>query len=67
MAQTISFKKVKVNHSGSCGDFQYVAGQPVRLPEDILDALGSDSYEVVEEPKKEESKKEPEKPELKNV
>jgi CO dehydrogenase/acetyl-CoA synthase beta subunit len=42
---TMTFKKVVVNHTGACGDVQYVAGVPVSLPENVLAALGEDAYE----------------------
>ena len=47
MANAVTFKKVKVDHSGSCDGFTYLAGKPVELPEDVLKALGNGSYEVV--------------------
>ena len=63
MANAVTFKKVKVNHSGACGEFTYLAGKPVALPEDVLKALGSDSYAEVAgeaasivEPSEEETK-----------
>lgn len=50
---------VKVNHNGSCENYHYTAGVAVELPESVLKALGSDSYEVVgEEPEEKASYKE---------
>jgi hypothetical protein len=69
MANAVTFKKVKVNHSGACGEFTYLAGKPVALPEDVLKALGSDSYEEIagEEPTVVESSKEETKPSYKEL
>ncbi len=55
MANAVTFKKVKVDHSGSCGGFTYIAGQPVPLPDDVLKALGEGSFEVVADGKTEET------------
>lgn len=58
--------KVKVNHSGNCTHpetgvtHHYTVGVIVALPDEILEALGEDNYEVVEksQPKQEEKKEE---------
>lgn len=48
--------KVKVNHSGSCMGYHYTKNEVISLPDDVLKALGRESYTVIDEPKKEVKK-----------
>ena len=40
---------VKVNHTGVCMGYNYYKGVPINLPDDVINAIGRDNVEVVQE------------------
>ena len=45
--QRSNMPRVIVNHSGSCEDYIYKAGEVVSLPKEIIEAIGEDSIKYV--------------------
>lgn len=41
--------RVKVDHNGSCGEYNYEQGKPVDLPQEVIDALGEHAVLIDEQ------------------